>query len=270
MQKRVMLIVSVAGVLLLPPTYAAYAQTAPASAAGPAGTAQPGSAPAGPATGAAPVASPAPAALAPVTAADVQAFISDPAAFIKAVPGAGPELTQRIRQLLALAAQNGQLTEILAALNTVGAIPGISPQQLAAIVAGANAAAADFAAAQNLEAQRAIQVAVASNPALSGAQQALAAASQTQAPATADLGPAGGLIGGGQSSAIGGAGSTSGGSSGSSSASSSGTGTSSGSSSGISSGSGSFAGATGSGSSSNNNDDNGSGTTVDTSPISRT
>ncbi len=122
MQKRVMLIVSVAGALLLPTAYAAYAQTAP-SPAGPAtggpvtgspatGSPATGGAASGSASGSTPAASPV--ALAPVTAADVQAFISNPAAFIAAAPVSGPELTQRIRQLLVVAAQNGQLTEVLA------------------------------------------------------------------------------------------------------------------------------------------------------------
>jgi hypothetical protein len=270
MQNRAMLIVSIAGALLVPLASAAYAQNSPVpnspvpSNPGPASPGAPS--PTGPGVASAPAA---------VTAADVQAFVSNPAAYIASVPVVGDALKQRIQQLLAVAAQNGQLSEVLAGLNTVGSIPGITSQQLSAIVAGANAAAADFAAAQNLEAQRAIQVAVAANPALSNAQQALAlatpAANQTQVPATADLGPAGGLTGGGaQTSAIGGAGSTAGGGTGGSSATSSGTtgGTAGGT--GIASGTGSFSGASGSGRSSNNNGSSGSGTgTVDTSPIVR-
>jgi hypothetical protein len=255
MQKRAMLIVSVAGALLLPPATMLHAQTAPVTP-----QAQ---------------TSPAPAAL---TVADVQAFINNPGAYITGLPASGEALSQRIRQLLTIAAQNGQLAEMLAGLNTVGAIPGITPQQLSAIVAGANAAAADLAAAQNLDAQRAIQVAIAANPALSGAQQALALATpqtpgQDQAPATADLGPAGGLTAGAApaSSAIGGAGSATGGGAGGSSATSTGTNSAAAGGTGIASGTGSFSGATSSGSSRNNNGSSGSSSsgTVDTSPVTR-
>jgi hypothetical protein len=249
MQKRAMLIVSVAGALLLPPATALHAQTTPA----------------------APQAQSAPAA---VTAADVQAFISNPGAYIAGLPASGEALSQRIRQLLTVAAQTGQLAEMLAGLNTVGAIPGITPQQLAAIVAGANAAAADLAAAQNLDAQRAIQVAVATNPALSGAQQALALATPQTTPATADLGPAGGLTAGGApaTSAIGGAGSATGGGTGGSSATSTGTGSAAAGGTGIASGSGSFSGATtggGSGRSTNGSSGSSPSVIVDTSPTTR-
>ena len=82
-----------------------------------------------------------------VSVADVQAFMANPNTLLAQFPTGGPELQARIEALLAVAAANGLLPGMMTAIQSAITAGALSPAQIVAIAAGANAAAAALAAA---------------------------------------------------------------------------------------------------------------------------